>query len=340
MVAGEQAQLAVPEQVGARVTHADDRKLGLLRAAENGDRRERGSHSLQRRLGVCPLPDRPAGLTRRLGQRLGAVGGGEPHLQRVEGQAAGDLPTGGRAHPVRHGEQRRADQQCVLIGGPGLSPVRRRARCHYGHWLASVLCRRIARSRGEQAELATCLGERPAAAGDLQVKCPLPALQLVGAWVPQESSDLAQRNSGLAQQQDQARLRQLARGVVPVPGPGIHRGRNQQARCRIAAQHLGRQPGPRGKLTDGQQLVHQPTLESHLRAKSSQPRTRLRPRRLPEDAAPAGRAAARHAGNPGRLPGHQSRYNVAASAGYRHTSEACGGQHGDGGGVARRRRRT
>lgn len=45
------------------------------------------------------------------------------------------------------------------------------------------------------------------AAGDLKIKSLLPALQLVWARVSQERGDLAQRNSGLAQQQDQSRLR-------------------------------------------------------------------------------------------------------------------------------------
>jgi hypothetical protein len=54
---------------------------------------------------VVPCPPapvrRPPFKTARphaAGQRLGP-GGGEPHLQRVEGQVAGDLPAGGRAHP-------------------------------------------------------------------------------------------------------------------------------------------------------------------------------------------------------------------------------------------------
>jgi len=93
-----------------------------------------------------------------------------------------------------------------LIGGPDHAPVHRRARHHF-HQLASVLSCRTVWDRGELAEQGASRAERAPTAGDLQVKVLSPAAELVWVRILQECGDLAQRDFGLTQQQDQPRRR-------------------------------------------------------------------------------------------------------------------------------------
>jgi hypothetical protein len=117
------------------------------------------------------------------------------------------------------------------------------------------------------------------------------------------------------QQPYQARLRQLARGVVPVPGPGIHRGRNQQAAAAQLRSTLADSPdrAETHRWPAARPPAH-PGVSPAGKVKPARRRPFPSPGPLPPLPWPgprvldcpvaAVRAAVRRAGNPGRLPEH------------------------------------
>jgi hypothetical protein len=121
--------------------------------------------------------------------------------------------------------------------------------------------------------------------------------------------------AGLVQQPYQARLRQLARGVVPVPGPGIHRGRNQQAAAAQLRSTLADSPdrAETHRWPAARPPAH-PGVSPAGKVKPARRRPFPSPGPLPPLPWPgprvldcpvaAVRAAVRRAGNPGRLPEH------------------------------------
>ena len=121
VIARELLELAVAQAVGAAVAHVREAHL----VAVDLGQRERGAHSAARLVRHREVVDAPVGLAhdvrqlrlRRLTRLGGALHGLHGHGRR---HLTGLCPT----HPVRHGEQRRIDDERILVGAALAADVR------------------------------------------------------------------------------------------------------------------------------------------------------------------------------------------------------------------------
>ena len=112
VVAREPDQVAVAQQVGARVADVRDDHVVAVEVG-GGDRRPHpGEVGVVAGLAV----DLGVRLADQLGQRLaGRAAVGQPALELLDRQLGGHLARLRAAHPVRDHEQRRADEVVVLV---------------------------------------------------------------------------------------------------------------------------------------------------------------------------------------------------------------------------------
>ena len=114
VVVGDLVELALPEQVTARV--ADMAHRGVpVRPEQRG---QRGAHALDRRVGDDHLLQPGVGRGDRrgqLGQHVAAGRLGVEFRHRGDGQRAGHLARGMSAHPVRDREQARSRIRRILV---------------------------------------------------------------------------------------------------------------------------------------------------------------------------------------------------------------------------------
>ena len=124
VVFGELLELAVAEEVDARVTDVNPRDEIVVVDRSDGD--ERRSHAAQLRVVGGPFEDRLVGLAgggdERVARRVG-----EARLERLERDPTGDLTAAVAAHAVGHREHVVVGEAGVLVAGPHPTDVGGRA---------------------------------------------------------------------------------------------------------------------------------------------------------------------------------------------------------------------
>ena len=126
-------QLAVAQEIGARVADVDQREAGDIGfvGAEHHQRGQRGSHALVIGAGVRCLEDRGVGFDDGGDDDSDVAGtGSQPVADDARGDVAGDFAGLMSAHAIGDTEDHRLGDEGVFVPGAHLPDIGRRAPAH------------------------------------------------------------------------------------------------------------------------------------------------------------------------------------------------------------------
>ena len=115
VILGEAAQLALLEQIGARVADVDDDQPVLAVHLDEGDRGQGGAHAPQVGIVLSAVPNGPIGLLDRGDQTFRGAIALEVHPQSLDRREGRHLAAAVATHAVSHGEQRFGYDEVVLV---------------------------------------------------------------------------------------------------------------------------------------------------------------------------------------------------------------------------------